>query len=262
VRDVPDILQTIVTGKRAGLPGLEARRGALEAAASLAGPRRGFAGALDRAPAIIAEIKQASPSKGLLTTAFDPSKQASVYERGGAACLSVLTEEHHFRGSWDHFAAARAACRLPMLRKDFTVDGIHVIEAAAHGADAILLIAAILDERDLRDFREQAESLGMDALVEVHDEGELRAALASGARIIGVNNRNLRTFEVTLETSLRLAGKIPSGVVKVAESGITSNRDILELRAAGYQGFLIGEFLMRSPDPEAGLRALAGQYDH
>ena len=152
--------------------------------------------------------------------------------------------------------AARAAVRVPVLRKDFTIDAYHVHQAAAHGADAILLIAAILSEREMRDFRELAERYGMAALVEVHGEEELGPAVASGARLIGVNNRNLHTFEVSLETALGLADKIPAGVVRVAESGIHSSADVRRLRAAGYQAFLVGEHLMKSGDPAAALRAL------
>jgi indole-3-glycerol phosphate synthase len=152
--------------------------------------------------------------------------------------------------------SAREAVRLPVLRKDFTIDAYHVHQAAAYGADAILLIAAILSEREMREFRELAESYGMAALVEVHDAEELEPAVASGARLIGVNNRNLHTFEVSLETSIRLAKNIPAGVVKVAESGIHSSADVQQLRAAGYQAFLVGEHLMKSGDPAGALRAL------
>ncbi len=256
---VPDILARIVAAKRAELSAMESRRSELERrAGERAESRRDFRAALqDRMPAIIAEIKKASPSKGLLAEDFDPARTARAYEAGGAAALSVLTDEKHFRGSLADLEAARAAVALPALRKDFTIDELHVLEAAAHGADAILLIAAALTEAEMRRFRELAAAFGMAALVEVHNERELEAAVASGAGIIGVNNRNLHTFEVTLETSLRLAEKIPDGAVRVSESGIRSAADIGTLRQAGYQAFLVGEHLMKSADPARALRALA-----
>lgn len=255
VKALPDILAAIVEQKRLELtvrePGIEER------AERSTVQRRDFVAALSRQqPAIIAEIKKASPSKGLLSERFDPAGTANSYEQGGAAALSVLTDEKHFQGSLFDLESARAAVGLPALRKDFTIDLYHVHQAAAYSADAILLIAAVLSEREMRDFRELAERYQMAALVEVHDEEELRLAVASGARLIGVNNRDLRTFEVSLETSLRLAEKIPSGVVRVAESGIHSAADVARLRAAGYQAFLVGEHLMKSGDPAGSLRAL------
>ncbi len=168
----------------------------------------------------------------------------------------MLTDEKYFQGSLLHLESARAATGLPVLRKDFTIDAYHVHEAAAHGADAILLIAAILSEHEMRAFREIAEGYRMAAVVEVHDEEELKPAIASGARIIGVNNRNLHTFQVDLGVSLRLAGKIPAGVLKVTESGIHSAADVERLRPAGYHVFLVGEHLMKSGDPAQALRAL------
>ena len=219
--------------------------------------RRDFRSALrDRVPAVIAEVKQASPSKGVLCTDFDPALISTRYQQGGAAAISVLTDEPFFRGSLAHLEAARAAVSLPVLRKDFTIANAHVVEAAAHGADAILLIAAILDERELRDFRESAARYGMEALVEVHNRRELDAAIASGAEIIGVNNRNLSTFEVTLETSLELAEHIPPNAVRISESGIHRAADVARLRSAGYHAFLVGEHLMKSRDPAAALREL------
>jgi indole-3-glycerol phosphate synthase len=255
VKALPDILAQIVEQKKLELasrePGVEGR------AEQSISERRDFLGALTgRTPAIIAEVKKASPSRGLLATDFDPASIARAYEEGGAAALSVLTDEKHFLGSLSDLESARAAVRLPVLRKDFTIDAYHVQQAAAHGADAILLIAAILSERQMRDFRELAERYRMAALVEVHDEEELRPTVSSGARLIGVNNRNLHTFEVNLETALRLAETIPAGVVRVAESGIHSSADIERLRAAGYQAFLVGEHLMKSADPVGALRAL------
>ena len=181
---------------------------------------------------------------------------ARAYQAGGAAALSVLTDEAFFQGSLADLAAARGVCGLPVLRKDFTLDENHVTEAAAGGADAILLIAAILEAGEIRGLSEQAAGYGMAALVEVHDERDLAKALEAGAAIIGVNNRDLTTFEVTLETSLRLAPHIPSGLLLVSESGIRSARDIERLREVGYQAFLVGEHLMRSADPAEALRAL------
>jgi indole-3-glycerol phosphate synthase len=255
VKTVPGILAQIVEQKKLEL---RSRQEDVEGrAASSVTARRDFGRAItSSAPAIIAEIKQASPSRGILSASYDPASVARAYQAGGAAALSVLTDAKYFRGSLEHLAAARAAASLPVLRKDFTIDAYHVHEAAAHGADAILLIAAILTERELRDFRELAERYRMAALVEVHDEEELKAGVASGARAIGVNNRNLHTFEVDLEVSLRLAGKMPARAVKIAESGIHSRADVERLRAAGYQAFLVGEHLMKSADPAAAVRAL------
>lgn len=268
VRAVPDILARIVEHKRAELVRDSARRGDLErrAAARCEGnaasdegkkDQRDFRLALTaRPPAVIAEIKKASPSKGVLAGQFDPASIARLYASGGAAALSVLTDRQYFQGSIDDLEAARAAVSLPVLRKDFTLDEFHVIEAAAHGADAILLIAALLEEEELRRFREFAAQYRMAALVEVHDTSELETALASGAEILGVNNRNLHTFDVTLETSLRLAEKIPASVVKVSESGIHSRADVMRLSQAGFHAFLVGEHLMKSADPAASLKEL------
>jgi indole-3-glycerol phosphate synthase len=255
VKALPDILAQIVEQKKLELavrePGIERR-----AEQSITG-RRDFLAALQaRTPAVIAEIKKASPSKGILASFFDSAKIAQAYEAGNAAALSVLTDKKHFQGSLADLQAARRAVGLPVLRKDFTIDPYHVHQAAAYGADAILLIAAILNECQMRDFRELAERYRMAALVEVHDSEELRLAVASGARLIGVNNRNLHTFEVKVETALDLADAIPSGIVGVAESGIHSADDVRRLRAAGYQAFLVGEHLMKSGDPAAALRAL------
>lgn len=255
---VPDILARIVARKRE-----EAARGVSalgeweRRAEALLGERRDFHGALAaHAPAIIAEIKKASPSKGVLAADFDPAGIAGAYRRGGAAALSVLTDETFFQGSLADLEAARAAADLPALRKDFTIASCQIAEAAAHGADAILLIAAILSERELRDFREAAARWRMAALVEVHNRRELDKAVAAGSEIIGVNNRDLTTFEVSLETSLRLAEHMPAGVVLVSESGIHSAADIARLRAAGYSAFLVGERLMLSGDPAAELERL------
>ncbi|HXP83404.1 MAG TPA: indole-3-glycerol phosphate synthase TrpC [Bryobacteraceae bacterium] len=258
---IPDILSRIVARKRAALSGIRARCAELERAAQArvedAGATRDFRAALTSAPpAIIAEVKKASPSKGVFTGHFDPAGIARAYASGGAAALSVLTDREFFQGGLEDLEAARAAVNVPVLRKDFTIDELHVVEAAAHGADAVLLIAAILDETSLRRLRELARTYRMDALVEVHDGEELNVALASGAEIVGVNNRNLRTFEVTLDTSVDLVAKIPASVIRVTESGIHSKADVTRLRAAGYQAFLVGEYLMKSKNPAAALRDL------
>jgi indole-3-glycerol phosphate synthase len=254
---VPDVLARIVERKRLELA---ARRGDVETRVGSSGAgRRDFRAALERAaPAVIAEAKKASPSKGILAESYDPAAIARAYERGGAAALSVLTDEKFFAGSLDDLRAARAAVSLPVLRKDFIIDEFQILEAAAHGADAVLLIAAILDARQMRDFRELAAGHGMAALVEVHDAGELERAIDAGADLIGVNNRDLRTFEVTLETSLRLAGRMPAGALAVSESGIRSRADIDRLAGAGYRAFLVGEHLMKAADPAEALRALLG----
>jgi indole-3-glycerol phosphate synthase len=254
---VPDILARIVEHKRTVLVRACANRAELERRATDRTSGRDFTAALTTAlPAIIAEIKKASPSQGIFQHDFEPAAIAKLYASGGAAALSVLTDEEFFQGKLPDLAEARAAVTIPVLRKDFIIDEVQVIEAAAHGADAILLIAAILDAAEMRRFRELAAQYGMAALVEVHDDFDLDAALDSGAEIVGVNNRNLHTFQVTLDTSLRLAQKIPAGVVKVAESGIHSRADVGLLRAAGFEALLVGEHLMKSADPVAALQEL------
>ena len=257
---VPDILARIVARKRDELALATIARAELEKQAEkLRAGRRGFRAALDRkTPAIIAEIKKASPSKGVLREDFQPGALAREYEENGAAAISVLTDGPFFQGSMADLRAARQAVRLPALRKDFTLNEYHVVEAAANGADAILLIAAILEEKQIRDLRELAGGWGVAALVEVHDERELKTALDAGADIVGVNNRNLKTFEVTLETSLRLGDNIPAGVLKISESGIHSREDIRRLAGAGFRAFLVGEYLLKSASPGAALGALAG----
>ena len=255
---VPDILARIVATKRQEpavcSPPIEQWES--EAELRLA-TRRDFRAALARrAPAIIAEVKKASPSKGVLAADFDPPRTARAYERGGAAALSVLTDGPYFQGSMADLQAARASVGIPVLRKDFTISASQILEAAAGGADAILLIAAILTERELRDFRECAGRYKLSALVEVHNRRELDAAIGSGATNIGVNNRDLRTFDVKLETSLDLAQHMPAGATLVSESGIHTAADIACLRAAGYSAFLVGEHLMKSADPAEALRAL------
>jgi indole-3-glycerol phosphate synthase len=235
----------------------------LERKAALHQPR-GWAAALRRRalsePAIIAEIKKASPSKGLIREDFDVSWLAKSYEAGGASALSVLTDEPYFQGGLHNLEIASASAGLPCLRKDFTVDEYQIIEARAHCADAILLIAAALTTAELKRFSEVAHQYSLSVLVEVHTAGELDQVLdalgENGADAIGVNNRNLKTFEVRLETSLELANRIPNSVVRVAESGISEPEHIDRLRAAGFDAFLIGESLMRQADAEAATRAL------
>lgn len=254
---VPDILARIVDHKRSQLARASSHRADLERRAADRPSSRDFRAALIASPpAIIAEIKQASPSKGVFTDDFHPASIAKLYEAGDAAALSILTDEEFFKGKLADLEAARCAVSIPVLRKDFTIDEFHIVEAAAHGADAILLIAAILDVQQLRGFRELAGQYGMAALVEVHDDYELASALDSGAEIVGVNNRNLHTFDVTLDTSLRLVEKMPAAAVKVAESGIHSHADVQRLQAAGFHAFLVGEHLMKSADPAAALREL------
>jgi indole-3-glycerol phosphate synthase len=235
----------------------------LERLAALHQPR-GWAAALRRkaktVPAIIAEIKKASPSKGLIRADFDAAELARSYYSGGAAALSVLTDEPYFQGSLRNLQLASAAVSLPCLRKDFIVDEYQIAEARAHCADAILLIAAALTDNELKRFSATAHALSLDVLVEVHTGDELDRVLSSlgesGADAIGVNNRDLKTFDVHLETSLMLVEQIPSAVVRVAESGIATPEDLARLRTAGFDAFLIGESLMRQPDPGAALKAL------
>jgi indole-3-glycerol phosphate synthase len=225
---------------------------------------RGWAAALrQRAssePAIIAEIKKASPSKGLIREHFDVPGLAQSYQSGGAAALSVLTDEPYFQGSLLNLELASAAVNLPCLRKDFTVDEYQIIEARAHCADAVLLIAAALTKEQLKRFARVAHEHSLDVLVEVHTATELEQVLEvfgnNGADAIGVNNRDLKTLEVRMETSLELANRIPPNILRIAESGITTSEDIDRLRSAGFDAFLIGESLMRQPDPGSALAAL------
>ncbi len=198
---------------------------------------------------MIAEIKKASPSKGLLRADFRPADIAQSYERHGATCLSVLTDEDFFQGSDEYLQQARAACALPVLRKDFTMDAYQVYEARALGADAILLIVAALGDTPLRELAELAAELGMDVLVEVHDAAELERALALPTPLIGINNRDLRTFHTSLETTLDLLGKIPADRVVVTESGIHAPADVARMRARGVNVFLVGEAFMKADDP-------------
>jgi indole-3-glycerol phosphate synthase len=225
---------------------------------------RGWAAALRRravaGPAVIAEIKKASPSKGLIRADFDAAWLAQSYQQGGAAALSVLTDEPYFQGGLRNLELASAATELPCLRKDFMVSEYQILEARAHRADAILLIAAALSNVELKRFSKAAHEFDLDVLVEVHTAAELDRVLdalgEAGADAIGVNNRDLNTFDVTLETSLRLVGNIPATVVRVAESGIGNSEHLAQLRSAGFDAFLIGESLMRQPDPGQALASL------
>ena len=222
---------------------------------------RGFVAAIESKIAngnsgIIAEIKKASPSKGILRAEFDPGWIAKSYAQHGAACLSVLTDVQYFQGSSDYLKAARAACPLPVLRKDFMIDPYQVLEARAMGADAILLIAAALDLDHMRELEQCAHDLGMDVLVEVHNAEELRAALQLKTPLLGINNRNLKTFEVTLDTTIDLLNSISDDKIIVTESGILERADVLRMREHQVNAFLVGDVFMRAPDPGAALAAL------
>lgn len=260
----PDFLKRIIEQKRVRLERAKASL-ALEELRATASRVRGEAqphalrSALQRDVRfnIIAEIKRASPSLGDIRRDISPDALARAYEAGGAAAISVLTEEDHFKGSLDDLREARAATSLPLLRKDFIVDEWQIYEAAAARADALLLIVAALDDRTLARLRSITEDeLGMDALIEVHTTEELRRAGVSGATVIGVNNRNLNNFEVSLETSVELVAHAPAGALLVSESGLGTNADLRRLSSHGYRGFLIGENLMRADDPAEALRTL------
>jgi len=242
------ILDTIVARKREEVALL--KQSGLKSPERDIAPPRGFYKVLVDFPdvAIIAEAKKASPSKGIIQPDFDPVRIARKYQAGGAQAMSVLTDVDFFQGSIDYIPLVREAVDLPVLRKEFIIDPLQIREAALYGADAILLIAAILDVPQMRDFRQMAEELGMDVLVEVHDEPELEFALAAGSRLIGINNRNLNDFTVDLNTTFRLQRLIPAGIPVVSESGISTKDDMARLREAGVTAALIGESLMRSAD--------------
>ena len=258
-----DILERIVAVKREELAAAKPRRSLASWRAEAEARRdvRGFETALrskiaaGRA-AVIAEVKKASPSKGVLREHFVPAEIAASYGTGGATCLSVLTDERFFQGSAADLQQARAACTLPVLRKDFMIDAYQVVEARALGADCILLIAACLDDALMADLEACALGLGMDVLVEVHDGGELDRALRLKTPLLGINNRNLRSFEVTLNTTLGLLPRVPADRLLVTESGILARADVMRMRAAGVHSFLVGEAFMRAPDPGAALAAL------
>ncbi|MGN7726657.1 indole-3-glycerol phosphate synthase TrpC [Luteimonas sp. 22616] len=259
----PDVLQAIVQRKHEEITERVARLPLreLSARAADAPPVRGFAAAIEAKvatgdAAVIAEVKKASPSKGVIRADFDPAAIARSYAAGGAACLSVLTDVDFFQGADAYLQQARAACALPVLRKDFIVDPYQVVEARALGADCILLIAAALDDDRLAGLSGQALDLGMDVLVEVHDMAELERALQVPAPLLGINNRNLRTFDVSLDTTLALKGAVPGDRRLVTESGILVPADVRRMRAAGVDAFLVGEAFMREPDPGTALRRL------
>jgi indole-3-glycerol phosphate synthase len=263
MNDTPDILKKIVHRKleeiaeRMGLRPLDQLQRDLEQAS----PPRGFADAIAAKVAageagVIAEIKRASPSKGVLRADFKPAQIAQSYARAGAACLSVLTDEDFFQGSDAYLRQARAACQLPVIRKDFIIDPYQVYEARALGADCILLIVACLEDRQLCELNELAHHLGMDVLIEVHDGAELERALRVENRLIGINNRNLRTFEVSLDTTLELLSEISGERIVVTESGILSQDDVALMRENGVNAFLVGEAFMRAEDPGTRLAEL------
>jgi indole-3-glycerol phosphate synthase len=260
---VSDILERIIAVKREEIAAAKARRSeaSLRADAQAQRDARGFVAAV-RAKiaaghaAVIAEVKKASPSKGVLREHFVPAEIAASYERGGAACLSVLTDERFFQGSAAYLPQARAACALPVLRKDFLVDSYQVAEARAMGADCILLIAACLDDEQMADLEAQAHALGMDVLVEVHDGAELDRALRLKTPLVGINNRNLRSFEVSLDTTLSLLPRVPPDRLLVTESGILARGDVRRMRDANVNAFLVGEAFMRAPDPGKALADL------
>jgi indole-3-glycerol phosphate synthase len=260
-----DILNRIVAVKREEIAAARPRRSAgdLQELAREQSAPRGFAAAMQSRvargdAAVIAEIKKASPSKGVLREHFDPAAIAASYERHGAACLSVLTDVQFFQGHEDYLRAARAACALPVIRKDFMIDPYQVVESRAMGADCILLIAACLGDSQMAELEAAAFEQGLDVLVEVHDGAELERALRLRTPLLGINNRNLRTFEVTLDTTLGLLDRVPADRLLVTESGILVHADVARMRAASVHAFLVGEAFMRAADPGIALASLFG----
>ncbi len=261
-----DILQRIMAVKAEEVAAAQAQLSLaqVQAAARAAAPARDFAGAMRARisasrSAVIAEVKKASPSKGVLREQFDPAAIAASYERHGAACLSVLTDHQFFQGKLDDLIAARGACQLPVLRKDFMMDAYQVYEARAAGADCILLIVAALSPEKLHELEAVAFELGLSVLIEVHEGAELETALQMKSPLIGINNRNLRTFETTLDTTLGLLAKVPAGRLVITESGILKPEDVVRMRAHQVHGYLVGEAFMRAPDPGAELERLFGK---
>ena len=258
-----DILNTILARKAEEVLQLKRQSSLSDQRARAAdqAPTRGFAAAIDRKiargqAAVIAEVKKASPSKGVLRADFDPAAIARSYEAGGAACLSVLTDVDFFQGADAYLQQARSACELPVIRKDFIVDAYQIYQARALGADCVLLIVSALPDTRLPEFCELALSLGLDVLIEAHDAAEMARALATPGKLIGVNNRNLRTFETNLATSVQLFANFPADRRFVSESGIHQPQDVAYLRAAGIHSFLVGEAFMRASDPGTALREL------
>lgn len=258
-----NVLDRIMAVKRAEVAQAKARipESDIKGRAQRADPPRDFVGALRKRvsggnAAVIAEIKRASPSRGILREDFDPAAIARSYEAGGAACLSVLTDRQFFKGEPEHLEAARTACALPVLRKDFIFDPYQVHEARAMGADCILLIAACLSVDEMKRLEEEAMRLGMAVLVEVHDEAEVQSALRLATPLLGINNRDLRTFETRLETTLGLLPQVPADRLVITESGILKREDVMRMRANNVHAFLVGEAFMRADDPGGRLRAL------
>jgi len=251
------ILERIVAAKRAEVAAAKKKITDIKARAAAAPPVRDFLAALRaKQPAVIAEIKRASPSRGVLRADFDPAAIAKSYENAGAACMSVLTDMEFFQGAPEHLTQARSACGLPALRKDFLIDPYQVYEARALGADCVLLIVACLDDAQMRELESLAHKVGMAVLVEVHDAAELARALKLKTPLIGINNRNLRSFETRLETTIELLPRIPPGRLVITESGILSKADVERMRRHGVHSFLVGEAFMRAPDPGAELKTL------
>ncbi len=261
--DLQNVLERILATKREEVVRDQAMRSlaAIRSDAEARQDARDFIGAMESKiaigrPAVIAEIKKSSPSKGMLRAQLDPAAIAAGYAANGAACLSVLTDAHYFQGSLNDLVAARASSGLPVLRKDFVVDGYQIFQARASGADAILLIVAALSDAQLHDYEATAVALGMSVLVEVHDAAELERALRLKTRLIGVNNRDLRSFDTSLATTLDLLPHVPADRIVVTESGILAPHDVARMRSAGVQAFLVGEALMRAPDPGSELARL------